>query len=1034
MSDIDNSRVEDGLYISQLKCSLEEFSFLRQKYCQMYHKASCKECRILVGYGKDILNSGVIDLPTIYRKHFGNYTWLCAVRRTLQLPVVIFRVELGKGRCSNCVTSFTEGVNYKKYVDWYNKIYTMTKQEKSSLNAYQLKAICKLASNESDRMLIKYAACKSRGFSATKAQQVYGISEFSSKSQKVIEALNVSQEIHEAVGELSDLQDKALLQSIGICVADSESESESTEIDSDSDGKDLEETADTFDVTDSSVESLEVSIDNNMHENQVEIIDANTNRTEIENKPSAVHVEENSSSDAIHLVENKCESETKHSQVKKTVDRSKNNSGKGNPSERTKLAFHPDSGLKGVPIVNPGISNEIMLLYLRENNLNWFGLVKEVSNYLKSYTDEVIDKCLCDFSEFLPDSDLSEEEERLVEISRQAYLDYCRANSIASDISDTGESESDPEEWVSVKNLKSDKIPALVKKQIKKRRRKKQRLISKEMAEKRLLKRKLPKVVGRVLNNYPNIGKDIEQYVSERRVGADQWRRTGVLTFTGNTQRGPKVTFRGIKDHLEKKYNTHFGYGTIVQLCVVRHKRRISSKRYQGAANVTCRRARKGFSIRLNPDSHWSGALYRGLDWLQLKDGQDKVILNRDDQAGFRLDTTSTHKIGKSIGLQNEPTLTTRTDFVNNYKSVLQTTSYLFMETETTPTGCIGVVKAHFNYPKCPPQHMADLEMLEHDNDTNVYLKDKMIDCIRVDGAVDEGPTHVEIQFLWGERHFKYGKVCTLITTRESGGSCLNKVELMNGCISKAHANLFIPSTLMGSNKNEKGLDECKITENMEVATNVYIDHVHGAPCLGTKLVMKKGAKESDLVNRRNDLLTFLKGKKKEKDKLRSDKPELFDYFSSVHHMIDRHSVKKYLSKYVFMLLPCFETNCIHPICKKGRHESKFDDIRWFAGGPKITYLPIPIPDDENEGHYLSPERNYEIVTESDTMKHVEPPSEVIKKSFLSGDVCPTELSQKTLIPEAEVKMHIDAMNEVAERRREGAKKAMETKRRTQKG
>ena len=145
-----------------------------------------------------------------------------------------------------------------------------------------------------------------------------------------------------------------------------------------------------------------------------------------------------------------------------------------------------------------------------------------------------------------------------------------------------------------------------------------------------------------------------------------------------------------------------------------------------------------------------------------------------------------------------------------------------------------------------------------------IYRK-YMIDCITVDGAVDERPTHVEIQFLWAERLFKYRKVCTLITTTESWGSYRNKVELMNGCISKARANLFIPSTLMGSNKNEKGLDECKITENMEVGTNVYNDHVRGAPCLGTKLVMNKGAKESDLVNRRNDLLTFLKRKKRKR-------------------------------------------------------------------------------------------------------------------------------------------------------------------------
>ena len=70
------------------------------------------------------------------------------------------------------------------------------------------------------------------------------------------------------------------------------------------------------------------------------------------------------------------------------------------------------------------------------------------------------------------------------------------------------------------------------------------------MAESRLLKCKIPKVVSRMLKTYPTIGKDIVQYVSDRRVGSDQWRRPGVLTFTSNLQRGPKVTFGGIENTL----------------------------------------------------------------------------------------------------------------------------------------------------------------------------------------------------------------------------------------------------------------------------------------------------------------------------------------------------------------------------------------------------------------------------------------------------------------------------------------------------
>ena len=70
--------------------------------------------------------------------------------------------------------------------------------------------------------------------------------------------------------------------------------------------------------------------------------------------------------------------------------------------------------------------------------------------------------------------------------------------------------------------------------------------------------------------------------------------------------------------------------------------------RHWGAANITCRRARKGFNVRLNVDSHWSAAFYKGLDTIQLEDGRDKTIVNGDDAAGFRLDTF-THKQHKSI-------------------------------------------------------------------------------------------------------------------------------------------------------------------------------------------------------------------------------------------------------------------------------------------------------------------------------------------------------------------------------------------------
>ena len=122
-------------------------------------------------------------------------------------------------------------------------------------------------------------------------------------------------------------------------------------------------------------------------------------------------------------------------------------------------------------------------------------------------------------------------------------------------------------------------------------------------------------------------------------------------------------------------YSRKFGYGTVVELCVARNKQRKSSTCYRGLARVTCRRARKGFSSRYNPEQHWSAAFSRGLDALQLKDGTDILTINRDDQAGFRLDTLATHSKHATLCISEEAPLTTKSDYVNKYPSTLQTTS-----------------------------------------------------------------------------------------------------------------------------------------------------------------------------------------------------------------------------------------------------------------------------------------------------------------------------------------------------------------------
>ena len=161
----------------------------------------------------------------------------------------------------------------------------------------------------------------------------------------------------------------------------------------------------------------------------------------------------------------------------------------------------------------------------------------------------------------------------------------------------------------------------------------------------------------------------------------------------------------------------------------------------------------------MNPDAHWNTAMYRSLDYLQLKNGTEQLVLNRDDAAGFRLSTTFTHKQHKGVQLLDSHDLTSRTDYMNKYTSVLQTTSYLFPSTSSTPPTCIGVVKPRVIFEKNPSQHMADLNMLGKQQQ-NAAVFNKLSDgqrkdlwYVRVDGSSDEGPVHTEVQFLWTEKH-----------------------------------------------------------------------------------------------------------------------------------------------------------------------------------------------------------------------------------------------------------------------------------------
>ena len=695
---------------------------------------------------------------------------------------------------------------------------------------------------------------------------------------------------------------------------------------------------------------------------------------------------------------------------------------------------------------------------LKQSHCNWFELVDTVLQLVngdeeKEVDEEEVIKQLNNYYVAAIEScSFSSEQCRLINQSHEAFvLDGAtsawrrsQAAALNGEIVTDSDIE-DCEQYVGLKSLQSEQAKAIIMRRRQQIGWRARYMKTKMLAERKFLARKQSASVRGILKDFPNIGKKIEEFVQERNVGADAWRHTGVLTFDGNTKVKQKVTYTRIKEYLESVYNRKFSFGTIVQLCVARNKRRKSASRYKGVAHVTCRRARKGFQLRFNPDSHWSNALYRGLNILQYVDGRHILLINRDDAAGFRLDTMATHRLQRTPMVQGCQALTTYTDYVNRYPSILQTTSYNFTGTNTTSEVCVGIVKASGLFPKNPAQHAADIEFLQRKPELKPIFMDpindvpKRIVCVRVDGASDEGPSHEEVQFFWTLHHINTPSIVTLVSARNSGASYLNRVELQNGCQALAHANLFIPSTLGGSCIDSKTgkVDPEKFKQNMLLATEVYINRVNGAPCGEGNITLYRGADSDEYQKMRPKLLQFLKGSKQQKQKIRQQEPDIFAYLESIWTIRNEHMQKDLPIQYLFHLVCCLKSTCSHPLCKVA-DSSNIELPRWFPGGPFVSYLPLPILDPGRPwgsmscsdcngtcfGHYMQSD-----VAMFSPLSPARPPSVVMKEMFKKIKGCPTddqlqEIGKKVSLSPEHVRMWVEHLQTVAENRRRGAQKA----------
>ena len=155
--------------------------------------------------------------------------------------------------------------------------------------------------------------------------------------------------------------------------------------------------------------------------------------------------------------------------------------------------------------------------------------------------------------------------------------------------------------------------------------------------------------------------------------------------------------------------------------------------------------------------------------------------------------------------------------------------------------------------------------------------------------------------------------------------------------------------------------------------------------------------------------------------------------------------VQSVAGKYVFLLVPCYKKECIHPVCKKGKPPS---EIVWYENGPPVSVLPLQVPDKSRTwggecnkctgfcpGHFLPPRQCFEYISKNGTKDCVAPPSIVLKQAFDDAnktkqdlvDLAP-KVAKKTLLSTDEVEIWFQHLQLIKERRVEGSRKAQVTK------
>ena len=188
-------------------------------------------CTPLITVGKVILEKGYCIMSEAFRQLSPGiiYSAEHARKKFLQKPLVAIRVgDPAKGKSFSILMEKVFGMDYSKIGLILNGcVLSQSAMKGGTLENSVVKMLPNISRSDRERKCLKYTILKSSGMTPMAVWQICGFEKMSICAEEVEETPAKVQQIHEAISELASIEDKALLQSLGLSELDSSSEEES---------------------------------------------------------------------------------------------------------------------------------------------------------------------------------------------------------------------------------------------------------------------------------------------------------------------------------------------------------------------------------------------------------------------------------------------------------------------------------------------------------------------------------------------------------------------------------------------------------------------------------------------------------------------------------------------------------------------------------------------------------------------------------------------------------------------------------------